>query len=118
MIYVLGVFECGCFEDSCFSSLEVVKCKTNTEVVVVVGMMNQHSANYQCSAKEAKYVLIFEGKLEEVTKLITKPKGIENKNLFNFESYNRMWTRQGKELEQTKRDLEEYEKRLEEEAKR
>jgi hypothetical protein len=110
MYYIIGVFDCGCEYDASFGSLEIVECKTKVEGQDIIRRMNRHSANYQCHGREAMYTLVFDGKIEEMTNIITKPKSIEEKNLFNYKSYCNAWEKQGKENRKMEREMRKAEK--------
>jgi hypothetical protein len=114
MIYVLGVFECGCSDDSCLSSVEVVQCIGKYGIKKTIEMMKEHSANFQCKGSGASYIFVFEGNLEEITPLVRKPKPktIENRELFCYGSYRRAWLKQGKENEKMREELEKTEREL------
>jgi hypothetical protein len=98
-IYVIGIFDCGCKYDSGFSSLEIVMCSNTAELDDIKERMSKHSSEYQCSFKEAMYILIFEGQFK------SKSKGCGVKS---YNGYIRTWNVRDKEGRKTRKDFKEY----------
>jgi hypothetical protein len=59
--YVIGVFECGCSNESSYSGTEVVKCGDQSEVASIVCLMKQHSVGFQCHSASASSIIVVDG---------------------------------------------------------
>jgi hypothetical protein len=93
-IYIVGVFDCGCNYDACFSSVEIVRCSNTAELDDIKRRMNKHSSEYQCEFRHALSLLVFEGKLK------SKFKGVRN-----YKGYIRAWNARNKDGRKTTKEL-------------
>jgi len=99
-IYVIGIFDCGCYYDAGFSSLEIVKCNNNIELQDIKQKMNKHSAEYQCNFKQAMYILVVEGQL--------KFKPMKGFGIKGYNRYIKAWKFRDKEGRKSSKEMKDY----------
>jgi len=86
VIYVIGVFDCGCYAEFEPSSTEIVKCNTEQEAFDVISKFEIHSVDNQCHPREyTDLIIISDGELKT-----------KNKFLFTYEEFLKKWSKRNK----------------------